>query len=186
MTSFHGCTYFFNSVSSSKDDHKRKGQCWRYLSYANTRFMMESIHHSRCKLISTKDKKERPELDSRAKTISARLLQEATWATFQGMCISYARFGDMLMYPELGVDTGETGPSKNCRPVYFHCRERNLATGDVRTLLRPRNVFKSTIRLRLLKINIIYKLIGDRTPTYFRATPGENRNASCISVRCSC
>ena len=44
MTSFHGCTYFFNSVSSSKDDHKRKRQCWRDLSYANTRFTMESIH----------------------------------------------------------------------------------------------------------------------------------------------
>jgi len=38
--------------------------------------------------------------------------------------------------------------------VYFHCRERNLATGDVRTLLRPRNVFESTIRLRLLKLKI--------------------------------
>ena len=135
-----------------------------------------------------KRQKERPEPDNRAKTINARLLQEATWATFQGMCISYARFGDMLMYPELGADTGESGPSKNCRPVYFHCRERNLATGVVRTLLRPRNAFKSTIRLRLLKINIIYKLIGDRTPTYFRATPGENRIArkTCISVRCSC
>ena len=96
------------------------------------------------------------------------------------------------MYPELGVDIGETGPSKNGRPVYFNCRERTLATGVVRTHLRPRNVFKSTIRLRLLKIKIIYKiiykLIGDRTPTYFRATPGENRNArkTCISVRCSC
>ena len=151
MTSFHGCTYFFNSVSSSKDDHKRRRQCWRDLSYANTRFKMESIHDASR---SRQKTKERPELDSRAKTISARLLQEATWATFQGMCISYARFGDMLMYPELGVDTGESGPSKNCRPVYFHCRERNLATGDVRTLLRPRNVFKSTIRLRLLKLKI--------------------------------
>lgn len=185
MTSFHGCTYFFNSVSSSKDDHKRKRQCWRDLSYANTRFTMESIHDASR---SRQKTKKSPEPDNRAKTINARLLQEATWATFQGMCISYARFGDMLMYPELGADTGESGPSKNCRPVYFHCRERNLATGDVRTLLRPRNVFKSTIRLRLLKINIIYKLIGDRTPTYFRATPGENRNArkTCISVRCSC
>ena len=44
MTSFHGCTYFFNSASPSKDDHKRKRQCWRDLSYANTRFTMESIH----------------------------------------------------------------------------------------------------------------------------------------------
>ena len=76
MTSFHGCTYFFNSVSSSKDDHKRKGQCWRDLSYANTRFTVESIYDASRSL--QKANEERPELDSPEKTIGARLLEEAT------------------------------------------------------------------------------------------------------------
>ena len=54
----------------------------------------------------------------------------------------------MLPDPELRVDTEESGPYNNCGPIYFHCRERHVAYGVVRIVLRWRHVFKSRFLLR--------------------------------------